>query len=232
MGNYRNALNYQIQSKDLKEKMDDKFGIENTLRNIAIIYISILALAQKNIKKLIAYSSIAHMGFVTLGIFSKNLEGLQGAVFQMISHGLISSALFLYAGFLIDRVNTKEINNFGGIWKKMPFFSSFFLVFCLGAISFPGTSGFISEFLILIGVFKISFFLSFFAAFGIIFSACYILWMYNRICFGENNQIKVVDLSLKEIFVSTIFLFLILLFGFQPNILLGIYELSTNKLIF
>ncbi len=199
---------------------------------IAIIYISILALAQKNIKKLIAYSSIAHMGFVTLGIFSKNLEGLQGAVFQMISHGLISSALFLYAGFLIDRVNTKEINNFGGIWKKMPFFSSFFLVFCLGAISFPGTSGFISEFLILIGVFKISFFLSFFAAFGIIFSACYILWMYNRICFGENNQIKVVDLSLKEIFVSTIFLFLILLFGFQPNILLGIYELSTNKLIF
>ena len=199
---------------------------------IAILYISILALAQQNIKKLIAYSSIAHMGFVTLGIFSKNMEGLQGAVFQMISHGLISSALFLYAGLLIDRMNTKDINKFGGLWKKIPYFSSFFLVFCLGAISFPGTSGFISELLVLIGAFKINYLLCFLASLGMVFSACYILRMYNRICFGVSKNIKVLDLSIDEICISIIFLILILILGFQPNSLLGIYELSTNKLIF
>ena len=198
---------------------------------ISIIYISILALSQKNIKKLIAYSSVAHMGFVTLGIFSRNLEGLQGAVFQMISHGLISAALFLSAGSLIDRMQTKNIDDFGGLWKQMPIFSIFFLVYCLGAVSFPGTTGFISEFLVLLGVFKINFLISFLAAFGIILSPCYILWLYNRVCFGNNNYTGISDLNTKDTLVFFIFLLLIIILGIYPNLLMNIYELSTNKLI-
>ena len=198
---------------------------------ISIIYISILILSQKNIKKLIAYSSIAHMGFVTLGIFSGNLEGLQGAVFQMISHGLITAALFLSAGSLIDRMQTKNIDNFGGLWKQMPIFSVFFMVYCLGAISIPGTTGFIGEFLILLGVFKINFLLAFLAAFGIILSPCYILWLYNRVCFGNNNYKDIIDLNNNEKFIFFIFLLLIILLGVYPNLLMNIYELSTNKLI-
>ena len=198
---------------------------------ISIIYISILALSQKNIKKLIAYSSVAHMGFVTLGIFSRNLEGLQGAVFQMISHGLISAALFLSAGSLIDRMQTKNIDDFGGLWKQMPIFSIFFLVYCLGAISFPGTTGFISEFLVLLGVFKINFLISFLAAFGIILSPCYILWLYNRVCFGNNNYTGISDLNTKDTLVFFIFLLLIIILGIYPNLLISVYELSTNKLI-
>ena len=198
---------------------------------ISIIYISILALSQKNIKKLIAYSSVAHMGFVTLGIFSRNLEGLQGAVFQMISHGLISAALFLSAGSLIDRMQTKNIDDFGGLWKQMPIFSIFFLVYCLGAVSFPGTTGFIGEFLVLLGAFKINFLISFLAAFGIILSPCYILWLYNRVCFGNNNYTGISDLNTKDTLVFFIFLLLIIILGIYPNLLMSVYELSTNKLI-
>ena len=198
---------------------------------IAIIYISLVALVQTNIKKLIAYSSVAHMGFVTIGIFSRNLEGLQGSVFQMISHGIISAALFLSAGFLIDTFKTKHIDKFGGLWKQIPFFSIFFMVFCLGAISFPGTSGFISEFLILVGFFKINFFMTFLAATGIILSACYILWLYNRICFGTNNYNKINDLNKTDTLIFLIFLILIIAFGIYPNFLISIYELSANKLI-
>ena len=198
---------------------------------ISIIYISILAISQKNIKKLIAYSSVAHMGFVTLGIFSRNLEGLQGAVFQMISHGLISAALFLSAGSLIDRMQTKNIDDFGGLWKQMPIFSIFFLVYCLGAVSFPGTTGFIGEFLVLLGAFKINFLISFLAAFGIILSPCYILWLYNRVCFGNNNYTGISDLNTKDTLVFFIFLLLIIILGIYPNLLISVYELSTNKLI-
>ena len=171
------------------------------------------------------------MGFVTLGIFSRNLEGLQGSVFQMISHGIISAALFLSAGCLIDRMKSKEINDFGGIWMKMPIFSVFFMVFCLGAISFPGTTGFVGEFLILVGIFKINHLVSFLACFSIIFSACYILWLYNRVCFGENNLKFFPDLSLNERLVFFIFVFLIIALCIYPNILINVYEFSTHKLI-
>ena len=198
---------------------------------IAIIYISLVALAQTNIKKLIAYSSVAHMGFVTIGIFSRNLEGLQGSVFQMISHGLISAALFLSAGFLIDKMKTKNIDNFGGLWNQMPIFSVFFLVYCLGAISFPGTTGFIGEFLILLGAFKINFLIAFIAAFGVILSACYVLWLYNRVCFGNNNFRGISDLNAQEMLVFLIFLLLIVILGIYPNFLISFYELSTNMLI-
>ena len=202
-----------------------------SLSVIAIIYTSLVAFAQTDIKKLIAYSSVAHMGFVTLGIFSRNLEGLQGAVYQMISHGLISAALFLSAGFLIDKMQTKNIDDFGGLWKQMPKFSIFFMIYCLGAISFPGTTGFIGEFLILLGVFKINFLISFIAAFGIILSACYILWLYNRVFFGNNNYNNITDLSTKDSLVFLIFLLLIVMLGIYPNMLMSIYELSANKLI-
>jgi NADH-quinone oxidoreductase subunit M len=202
-----------------------------TISLIAIIYISIVALAQTNLKKLIAYSSVAHMGFVTIGIFSRNLEGLQGSVFQMISHGLISSALFLSAGTLIERINTKRIDNFGGMFKQMPKFSIFFMIYCLGAISFPGTTGFIGEFLILLGAFKINFIICFFAASGVILSACYILWLYNRVCFGNNNYKGIVDLNTRDTLVYLIFLLLIIILGIYPNFLISFYELSTNKLI-
>ncbi len=202
-----------------------------TISLIAIIYISIVALAQTNLKKLIAYSSVAHMGFVTIGIFSRNLEGLQGSVFQMISHGLISSALFLSAGTLIERINTKRIDNFGGMFKQMPKFSIFFMIYCLGAISFPGTTGFIGEFLILLGAFKINFIICFFAASGVILSACYILWLYNRVCFGNNNYRGIVDLNTRDTLVYLIFLLLIIILGIYPNFLISFYELSTNKLI-
>ena len=198
---------------------------------IAIIYISLVALAQTNIKKLIAYSSVAHMGFVTIGIFSRNLEGLQGAVFQMISHGLISAALFLSAGFLIDKMKTKNIDNFGGLWNQMPIFSVFFMVYCLGAISFPGTTGFIGEFLILLGAFKINFLISFIAAFGVILSVCYVLWLYNRVCFGNNNFRGISDLNAQDFLVFLIFLLLIVILGIYPNFLISFYELSTNMLI-
>ena len=198
---------------------------------IAIIYISLVALAQTNIKKLIAYSSVAHMGFVTLGIFSRNLEGLQGSVFQMVSHGLISAALFLSAGSLIDRMQTKNIYKFGGLWKQMPRFSVFFMVYCLAAVSLPGTTGFISEFLVLIGIFKINYILSLIAALGIILSPCYIIWLYNRVCFGENNYRSITDLSLKDSIVFMIFVLLIIILGIYPNFLISIYELSANKLI-
>tara|TARA_B100001029_G_C14938377_1_gene381753 strand:- start:107 stop:886 length:780 start_codon:yes stop_codon:yes gene_type:complete len=198
---------------------------------IAIVYISFVALAQTNIKKLIAYSSVAHMGFVTIGIFSRNLEGLQGAVFQMISHGLISAALFLSAGVLIDKMNTKKIDDFGGIFKKMPFFSIFFMVYCLGAISFPGTTGFIGEFLILLGAFKINFLISSIAASGIVLSACYILWMYNRVCFGDRSFQNISDIKSREIFIFLILLLLIIGLGIYPNFLISLYELSSNKLV-
>ena len=171
------------------------------------------------------------MGFVTIGIFSRNLEGLQGSVFQMISHGLISSALFLSAGTLIERIDTKNINNFGGMFKQMPKFSIFFLIYFLGAISFPGTTGFIGEFLVLLGAFKINFIICIFAVLGVILSPCYILWLYNRICFGTNNYKGIVDLNIRDTLVYLIFLILIIILGIYPNFLISFYELSTNMLI-
>ena len=200
---------------------------------VAIIYISLITLVQTNIKKLIAYSSVAHMGFVTLGIFLRNIEGLQGSLFQMISHGIISAALFLCAGCLIDRKGNKNISSYSGLWVKMPIFGSFFICFCLGAIAFPGTSGFVAEFLILIGAFKTSFYLSFLAATGIILAAAYMLYLYGRIFFGKlNNQLKSVsDLNYNEIIVFSLLLFLIIVLGIYPNLLIGTYELSVNKLI-
>ena len=156
-----------------------------TLSIIAIIYTSFVALMQEDMKKLIAYSSVAHMGFVTLGIFTFTTQGIEGSIFQMISHGLISAALFLCVGVLYDRVHSRLISSYGGIVNILPKYSFLFAVFMLGAIGLPGTSGFIGEFLVLLGAFQKSFLVAILASIGVILGAAYMLWMYKKVTFGK-----------------------------------------------
>ena len=151
---------------------------------IAIIYTSLVALVQEDMKKLIAYSSVAHMGFVTMGIFAANTQGVQGAVFQMISHGLVSGALFLCVGVVYDRMHTREIAAYGGLVQRMPLYAVAFMVFTLANVGLPGTSGFVGEFLTLIGAFQANTWVAFFATTGVILSAAYALYLYRRVIFG------------------------------------------------
>ena len=151
---------------------------------IAIIYTSLVALAQEDVKKLIAYSSVAHMGFVTMGIFSFTVQGVDGAIFQMLSHGLVSAALFLCVGVVYDRMHTREIAAYGGLVNRMPLYAAVFMVFTLANVGLPGTSGFIGEFLTLVGAFKANTWVAFLATFGVILSAAYALWLYRRMIFG------------------------------------------------
>ncbi len=201
---------------------------------IAIIYTSLVALMQEDMKKLIAYSSVAHMGFVTLGIFTFTQQGLEGSIFQMISHGLISAALFLSVGVIYERMNTRLIKNYGGLVSVMPKYSVVLMVFTLGAVGLPGTSGFIGEFLILVGTFKKSFLVATIASLGVILAAAYMLWLYKRVVFGEiqKNEIKkMVDLNKSEIFILTSLVFPIIFFGFYPEPLLSTTEISIENLI-
>ncbi|HBK91325.1 MAG TPA: NADH-quinone oxidoreductase subunit M, partial [Parvularcula sp.] len=152
---------------------------------VAIIYTSLVALAQEDMKKLIAYSSVAHMGFVTMGIFSATTQGLEGALFQMLSHGFISGALFLCVGVLYDRIHTREIAAYGGLVHRMPFYAFLFLFFTMGNVGLPGVSGFIGEFLTMAGAFKVNSWIAFFAAFGVILSAAYALRLYRQVMYGD-----------------------------------------------
>ena len=161
---------------------------------IAIIFTSLIALMQEDMKKLIAYSSVAHMGFVTLGIFTLQQQGLEGSIIQMISHGLVSAALFLSVGVVYDRMHSRLINTYGGLVSVIPKYSILFMIFALASLGLPGTSGFIGEFLILMGAFKDNFLVAVTASIGVILGAAYILWMYKRVVFG-----KLVNLKLKEI---------------------------------
>ncbi len=151
---------------------------------MAIIYTSLVALMQEDMKKLIAYSSVAHMGFVTMGIFAMNQEGVQGAIFQMLSHGLVSGALFLCVGVVYDRMHTREIAAYGGLVNNMPKYAVAFMVFTMANVGLPGTSGFVGEFLTLLGVFQVNTWVALFAAIGVILSACYALWLYRKVIFG------------------------------------------------
>ena len=201
---------------------------------VAIIYTSFVALMQEDMKKLIAYSSVAHMGFVTLGIFTFTQQGLEGSIFQMISHGLVSAALFLSVGVIYERTHTRLISNYGGLVSVMPKYSVVLMVFTLGAIGLPGTSGFIGEFLILVGTFKKSFLVATIASLGIILAAAYMLWLYKRIIFGEilkNELKKMIDLNKSEIFVLSSLVFPIIFFGFYPEPLLSTIEISIENLI-
>ena len=162
---------------------------------IAIIYTSFVALMQEDMKKLIAYSSVAHMGFVTMGIFTMTPQGIEGSIFQMISHGIISAALFLCVGVVYERMHTREISKYGGVVSVMPRYAVVFMVFTLGALGLPGTTGFIGEFLILLGTFKVNFLVATIASLGVILGAAYMLWLYRRIVFGEIKNTEVNKLS-------------------------------------
>jgi len=205
-----------------------------TLSIIAIIYTSLVALMQDDMKKLIAYSSVAHMGFVTIGIFSITKQGLEGSIIQMISHGLISAALFLCVGVLYDRFNSRMISSYGGLINVMPKYSLVLMIFTLAALGLPGTSGFIGEFLVLVGVFQKNILVAVLASLGIIFAAAYMLWLYGRVIFGKlvNSDLKgMLDLNKIEIYIFISLAFLILFFGFYPEPLFKTIDVSINNLI-
>lgn len=205
-----------------------------SLSLIAIIYTSLVALMQDDMKKLIAYSSVAHMGFVTLGIFTMTQQGIEGSIFQMISHGLVSAALFLCVGVVYERMKTRSINQYGGLVSVMPKYAIVFMIFTLAAIGLPGTSGFIGEFLILIGAFKKNFLVGTVACLGVILAAAYMLWLYKRIIFGEisNTKIKtILDLNKSELFILWSLAVLTLFFGFYPEILINTVEVSVANII-
>ena len=201
---------------------------------IAIIYTSLVSLAQEDVKKLIAYSSVAHMGFVTIGVFTLTLQGLQGGIFQMLSHGIVSGALFLCVGVIYDRMHTREISAFGGLADRMPIYAFCFMVFTLANIGLPGTSGFIGEFLSLLGAFRINTWVAFLAATGVILSAAYALWLYGRVIFGklEKPALKhITDLSWREVAVMTPLVVLTIIFGFYPGPILDASAVSVESLI-
>ena len=205
-----------------------------TLSLIAIIYTSLVALMQEDMKKLIAYSSVAHMGFVTMGIFTMTPQGIEGSIFQMISHGIISAALFFSVGVVYERMHTREIKNYGGVVNVMPRFAVVFMIFTLGSLGLPGTTGFIGEFLILIGTFKVNFVVATIASLGVILGAAYILWLYRRVVFGEitNPKIKNLnDLNHPEMIILSFLAFLSILFGFFPDPLLCTTSTSVESLI-
>jgi NADH-quinone oxidoreductase subunit M len=201
---------------------------------IAIIFTSLIALMQEDMKKLIAYSSVAHMGFVTLGIFTIQQQGIEGSIIQMISHGLVSAALFLCVGVVYDRMHSRLINTYGGIVSIIPKYSVLFMLFTLAALGLPGTSGFIGEFLILMGAFKDNFLVAVIASLGVILGAAYMLWLYKRVVFGKliNNDLnKLTDLDKSEYFILISLALPILFFGFYPEPLFNTIEVSVNDLI-
>jgi len=201
---------------------------------IAIIYTSLVALMQDDMKKLIAYSSVAHMGFVTIGIFSITKQGLEGSIIQMISHGLISAALFLCVGVVYDRIHSRMISSYGGLVNIMPKYSLVFMIFTLGALGLPGTSGFVGEFLILVGTFQKSIIVAVLASLGIILAAAYMLWLYRRVVFGRliNHETKEMkDLDKTELYIFISLAFLTIFFGFYPEPLLRTVDVSINNLV-
>ena len=205
-----------------------------TLSLIAIVYTSLVALMQDDMKKLIAYSSVAHMGFVTLGIFTMTQQGLEGSIVQMISHGLVSAALFVCVGVVYDRMHSRLIITYGGLVSVMPKYAILFMVFTLAAVGLPGTSGFVGEFLILMGVFQKSFLVAAIASLGVILGAAYMLWLYKRVIFGElinKDLLKMLDLNKSEIFILISLAIPVLFFGFYPEPLLNTIELSISNLI-
>ena len=205
-----------------------------TLSVIAIVFTSFIALMQEDMKKLIAYSSIAHMGFVTLGIFTIQQQGIEGSIIQMISHGLVSAALFLCVGVVYDRVHSRLINSYGGIVTVIPKYSVLFMLFTLAALGLPGTSGFIGEFLILMAVFKDNFLVAVIASLGVVLGAAYMLSLYKRVVFGKliNKDLeKMVDLNKSEYFILVTLAVPTLFFGFYPEPLINTIEVSVKDLI-
>ncbi len=205
-----------------------------TLSVIAIIYTSLVAMMQEDMKKLIAYSSVAHMGYVTMGIFAANQQGVQGAIFQMISHGFVSGALFLCVGVIYDRLHTREIAAYGGLVNNMPKYALAFMVFTMANVGLPGTSGFVGEFLTLIGIFRVNTWVALFAATGVILSAAYALWLYRRVVFGalEKESLKsMLDLSTREKLTLYPLIALTIFFGVYPAPILDATAASVDNLV-
>jgi NADH-quinone oxidoreductase subunit M len=201
---------------------------------VAIIYTSLVALAQEDMKKLIAYSSVAHMGFVTMGIFAATTQGVAGGIFQMISHGIVSAALFLCVGVIYDRMHTREIAAYGGLVNRMPLYSAAFMVFTLANVGMPGTSGFVGEFLTLIGTFKVNIWAATLATTGVVLSAAYALWLYRKVIFGRIEKptlAAIKDLNAREIIVLAPLVILTILFGIFPTPVLEMSAASVAQLL-
>ena len=201
---------------------------------VAIIYTSLVALAQEDIKKLIAYSSVAHMGFVTMGAFTFTAQGIQGGIFQMLSHGIVSAALFLCVGVIYDRMHTREIKAYGGLVNRMPLYALCFMVFTLANVGLPGTSGFVGEFLSLLGTFRVNTWVAFLATTGVILSAAYALWLYRRVIFGKLEKPSlqaITDLNMREVVIMAPLVFLTVLFGVYPAPVLDVTAESVKNLI-
>ena len=201
---------------------------------VAIIYTSLVALVQDDMKKLIAYSSVAHMGYVTLGIFTFTKQGIEGSIFQMISHGLISAALFLCVGVVYDRLHSRLISTYGGVVNYLPKYSLLFLIFALAGLGLPGTSGFLGEFLVLTGTFQKSYIVALLATFGVVLGAAYMLWLTKRVIFGDttNNEIKnLKDINILETTMLVSLAFFVIFFGFYPAPLMDTMSVSIDNLI-
>ncbi len=205
-----------------------------TLSVVAIVYTSLVALAQEDIKKLIAYSSVAHMGYVTMGIFTMTEQGVQGALFQMLSHGIVSGALFLCVGVIYDRMHTRDIAAYGGLVNRMPFYAVAFLIFTMANVGLPGTSGFVGEFLTLMGAFQVNTWVALIATSGVILSAAYALFLYRRVVFGvlDKESLKsITDLTLREKVILVPMIILTILFGFYPAPILDATAASVGALV-
>jgi NADH-quinone oxidoreductase subunit M len=204
-----------------------------TLSVIAIIYTSLVALVQEDVKKLIAYSSVAHMGFVTMGIFAATAQGVAGGIFQMISHGIVSAALFLCVGVVYDRMHTREISFYGGLLNRMPLYAAIFMVFTLANVGLPGTSGFVGEFLALIGTFKVNVPVAMLATLGVILSAAYALWLYRKMIFGTLKPAvtEIRDIGWREGIIFAPLVALTILFGVVPKPVLDISAASVAQLL-
>jgi NADH-quinone oxidoreductase subunit M len=209
-------------------------GFMIALSLIAIIYIALVALVQEDMKKLIAYSSVAHMGFVTLGFFIFNEQGIEGGIAQMISHGFISGALFLCVGVLYDRMHSRQISSYGGVANTMPVFASFMMLFAMANAGLPGTSGFVGEFLVILGAFKVNVWYAVLAGTTLIFGAAYTLWMYKRVIYGAvaNDEVKVLsDVSAREVVFLSLLAATVLIMGVWPFPVLDIMHASVENLV-
>jgi NADH-quinone oxidoreductase subunit M len=205
-----------------------------TISVVAVIYTSLVALAQEDMKKLIAYSSIAHMGVVTIGIFTFNIQGISGALFQMLSHGIVSAALFLIVGVIYDRLHTREIARYGGLADRMPAYSVAFMLFMMAGVGLPGTSGFVGEFLVIVGALKINFWLAYLGGMGMILGAAYMLYLYRRIIFGrltKQDLRGMLDLSPREWAVFAPLVILTLWMGAYPSSFTSFWDASVDAMV-
>src|SRR5882672_4916801 len=201
---------------------------------IAIIYTSLVALVQEDMKKLIAYSSVAHMGFVTMGIFAATSQGVAGGIFQMVSHGVVSAALFLCVGVVYDRMHSREISTYGGLVNRMPVYAAVFMLFTMANVGLPGTSGFVGEFMTLLGTFRVNITVASLATLGVILSACYALWLYRKVVLGRLDKpslATITDMGWREIAIFTPLIVLTLLLGFYPKPVLDMSAASVTALL-